>query len=390
MGQGRTAGGRVSRHAVNGGPSRVLFMIDSLGSGGAEQTLVRLVPRLDATAFDTRVAVLQVREDNAAALALEAHGIPVDLVPVERLRSPGSHRSVFTYLRKTKPDVVHTHLEFAHTLGGTYSRVLGIPTVATVHTFAAGRTHREAKRLGLMWWSLRVAHRIVIAPSEAGRRHVVAEGHVTEDKVRVIHNGVDLNEFRPRDNPTLRAQLGVPEDAPVLVTVAVLREGKGIADLLEVFPAVLDRVPGARLMVIGDGEERKRLEERASRSGVGDNITFLGRRKDIADLLACGDVFALPTYGDVLPTVVAEAMGSGLPVVASDVGGLAEMVEHEETGLLHPPGDADALVESYVRLLGDPRLARSYGAAGRARAEELFDLDGQARRLESLYREVTR
>lgn len=366
---------------------RVLFMIDSLGPGGAEQTLQRVVEGIDQTTFEPRVAVLQIREGNPVADQIREVGIPVDVVEVDRLRSPSGHARLLRYLVKVRPQIIHTHLEFSHTLGGIYGRLVGARPIGTVHTFALGAASLERKRMGLMWLSLRRAHVKVIAPSHAAMEHIGSIGRVAPERLLVMHNGVDLHRFRP-DLPArehVREQLGIPPNARVLVVVAVLRKGKGVSDLISAMPEITELVPDVVALIVGDGEERAALARQAETSGMSHRVVFTGSRDDVPALMAAADVLVLPTHKDVLPTVVAEAMGAGLPVIASDVGGLREMVEDTITGILYPAGDTAALVKASVELLDDVVRAEALGAAGRARAGEHFDIRGQINALERLY-----
>lgn len=360
-------------------------MIDSLGYGGAEQTLGRIVPRIDRAAFEVVVVVLQERDDNPVAAMLDRAGVRVDVVPVRRLRSLPDHLRLVRYLARLRPDVIHTHLEFSHSLGGVYGRLLGVPVVATVHTFAEAQSTRDQRRLPVMWWSLRRAHRLVIAPSAAGKSYFSDVGRIPMGKILVMHNGVDLDEFRQSSGAETRGDLGFGREDLMLTAVAVLRREKGLADLIAAVPQILEGVPSARVLIVGDGDDRRRLENLAYESGNGDRITFTGRRTDVDELLAASDVFIHPTHEDVLPTVIAEAMATGLPVVASRVGGIDEMVADGVTGVLYPAGDIDALGEAVLRVVSDEELRSSMAVAARKRAERLFDLGNQVRQLESLY-----
>jgi glycosyltransferase involved in cell wall biosynthesis len=203
-----------------------------------------------------------------------------------------------------------------------------------------------------------------------------------------MHNGVDVDAFRPGDTSarlTTRNDLGVPPEARVMVSVAVLRKPKGLQYLISALSGVVTSVPDAKLVIVGEGDHGSALREQVADLGLSDSVVFTGARSDIADLLAMSDVFVLPTLEDVLPTVVAEAMSAGLPVVASDVGGLPEMVVDGETGYLVPPADVVALSEACSLLLQDQEKARKMGMAGRAVAKERFDARRQAARLDDLY-----
>jgi glycosyltransferase involved in cell wall biosynthesis len=368
---------------------RVLFVIDSLGPGGAERTLRRVVEFFDRSRFECRVAVLQVREGNPVAEEIRDLGVPVDLVRVDRLRSPAGQARFIRYLLSHRPSIIHTHLEFAHTLGGIYGRLIGAKPIGTIHTFALGSASRERKRLGLMWFSLRRAHVKVIAPSRSGMLHAGSAGRIPEGRMMVLHNGVDLESFRPdaSHRARVRAELGLAIDTPLLVTVAVLRKGKGIGDLLAAMPEILESVPDAMTLIVGDGDQRATLERLAAEEGVADRVLFTGSRDDVGALLAASDVFVLPTHEDLLPTVVAEAMATGLPVVASDVGGLRDMVEDGVTGTLYPAGEVPALAEACVEMLADRLRRDSSGRAGRLVAEDKFDIRKHVDALGRLYME---
>lgn len=372
-------------------PLRVLYLIDSLGMGGAERTLATTVDSIAGGLVEPRVCVLQDRDDNPVAETIRAMGVPVDSVPVRRLRDPSALVRLRRYVRSMETQLIHCHLEFAVSLGAPVAVSLGVPAVATVHTFDEPVLDvRESMHQALYRWSLRRANSAVIALSEAARRHIVDVVRLPGRKVRVIYNGVRLDRFAPGDQATrnaTRSLLGVDDERPLVATVSVLRREKGIGDLIEAMPAILERLQ-ARLLVVGDGEDRDRLEGLAAGLGLEDDVRFLGHRDDIPQILAATDLFVLPTRGDMLPTVIAEAMACGLPVVATDVGSVSEMVDDGVTGLLAPPGSPAVLAERLLSLLTDRHRAARLGGAGRRRAEQLFDVRSQASALESLYFEL--
>jgi len=170
------------------------------------------------------------------------------------------------------------------------------------------------------------------------------------------------------------------------VTVARLRPPKDVMTLVR---AIALLPPGsARATVVGDGPERADLAEEVRRLGVEGAVDLVGEREDVADLLAAADVFALPTLSEGLPMSVLEAMAAGLPVVAAAAGGVPELVEDGQTGILVPPGRPDALAAALGRLAADPALRRRLGGAGRRRAEAHFDIEACRRAHVDLYREL--
>lgn len=372
--------------------ARIVLLIDSLGMGGAERLLVTYLQHFDTARFEPRVCALHVRDGNPIANDIRKMGIPVDLVPLRHLREVSGLPRLVQYLRRQRADLLHTQLEFADTVGNVAARIAGIPTVSTQHTFEnPGRGSRAFWRHRLMWWSLRHYCDRIVAVSEAGRRHHIRLGRLAPDKVVTIHGGIDLSPFRDGAEAERRAgreALGVPADAPLLITVAVLRREKGIQHMIEALPQVLQAVPEARYLVVGDGEHRAALEELAGRLGVADRVIFTGLRKDIPDLLAVSDLFVLPTLGDVLPTVLSEAMAARKPIVASRVGGVPEMVEEGRNGLLVEPGDPGQLAAACLRLLRDRPAAQEMGRAGWEIAAERFNVRRQVQRLGDLYQEL--
>jgi glycosyltransferase involved in cell wall biosynthesis len=368
----------------------VLFLIDSLGMGGAERTLATTLHFIDRELVEPRVCVLQERDGNPVAESIREFGIPVDTVPVKRLRDLSAPVRLRRYVRRHRIDLIHCHLGFAVSIGGPVGASLGIPVVATNHTFnepAPGS--RESYRMAVHRWSLRNMHASVIAVSEAGRRHVVETVPLAGDKVRVVYNGVDIDRFDaidPSTRTTIRSGFGIPAESPLVTTVSVLRPEKGIADLLEAMTLILESAPDTHLLVVGDGEDRERLVRLTASLSLDDRVRFAGHRDDVPQILAASDVFVLPTLGDVLPTSVAEAMAAGLPVVASDVGGLAEMVEDGVTGFLVPPGSPTGIADRCLVLINDPPQRELLGNRGRDRAVERFDVRRQTATLVSLYR----
>jgi glycosyltransferase involved in cell wall biosynthesis len=293
-------------------------------------------------------------------------------------------------VQDTSPDVIHTQLEFADILGSIAGSRLDIPTIATIHTLDRPRPwSREAARFRVMAWTLRRRSQRVIAVSESARRHVLRKAGLRKRRTITIHNGINLTRFLETDQATrhrARDELGFAPDAQVVATVAVLRKPKGIDDMLEALPALLNNHPQLRYLVVGDGPHRADLVAKAAALGVHKSVHFAGRRADVAEMLAAADIFVLPSLTEALPTVVIEAMAVGLPVVATTVGGIPELVEHGITGILVPPANPVRLSEAIGRLLGSPRQRHAMGLTGRRLAIDRFSIERQASRLADEYR----
>ena len=185
--------------------------------------------------------------------------------------------------------------------------------------------------------------------------------------------------------PQVRRALGIPADAPLLGTVSRLVPVKGLIHLVAAIPEILRRCPRAHLALAGDGEERELLAAQAAALSVADRVHFLGFRDDVPAVIGALDLFVLPSLNEGLGKVLVAAMALGVPIVATKVGGVPEVVEDGRQGLLVPPADPAALAKAAITLLEDRAAAAAMGAAGRARAER-FSADVMLARLAALYR----
>ena len=210
-----------------------------------------------------------------------------------------------------------------------------------------------------------------VTPAEYCRRELLAYGYFGPDRIRTIPNAVRIPPDDPEAAERIRAEFGLA-DAQVMVVTSRLHEMKGHRFLLEALNDLRGDFPRARLLIVGEGTERPRLEERVESLSLGDIVTFTGFRTDVLDILRAADLFVLPSLLEGLPYTGLEAMASGLPVVATSVDGLPEAVLDGETGLLVPPSDAGALRDALARLLSDAALADRLGSGGRERGRDHF------------------
>jgi glycosyltransferase involved in cell wall biosynthesis len=228
-----------------------------------------------------------------------------------------------------------------------------------------------------------------VAVSEFARHEYLEDFGLYPSKVVTIHNGIDVERFRARPGmrAAARSELGIPPSVPLAITVAVLRGPKGIDDMLAAMPAAVERIPDLHYLVVGEGPARHDLERLVSEHGLDDRVIFAGNRSDVPGMLSAADVFVLPSHTEALPTAVAEAMAAGLPVVATRVGGIPEMVDRD-TGILVEPGDRCGLAIAVGDILAASDMGRSLGERGAQRAEQHFEIRRQARQLVSEYRKL--
>jgi glycosyltransferase involved in cell wall biosynthesis len=231
----------------------------------------------------------------------------------------------------------------------------------------------------------------VVGVGAAVRQALIANEGLPARRVEVLYNGIDVDAFAAApDRAAARRELGVGLDDFVLLQVARLDYLKDHATAVRTLARVVKQVPRARLVLVGDGPERPGIENLIRELNVGDAVRFLGLRKDVDRLLHGADLFLLTSVSEGIPLTVIEAMAAGLPVVATDVGGLREVVADGLTGLLAPAKGDAGLAACVARLAGDAELRRAMGAAGRARAKDHFDEPRMAAEYGRIYRELCR
>lgn len=370
----------------------IIWLIDSLGPGGAEQLMPAMMKRFKDVGFNIRVCVLQTRAGNPIAADLKRIGLPVDLIPVPNLRYPLNLFRILRYFRFHRPQLVHTQLEFSDILGTLAARILGIPSVSTIHILdKSAEKKSKAMRLKLRWFMLEKFCSRIIAVSEKTRSHHLKTGGLDPKKVITVYNGIDISRFtetHESDITKTKQVLHLPLDNRIIITVAVLREPKGIQYMIQALPKILEQIPDIHYLVVGDGAYGTILKDLSASLSVQDHITFAGHRTDIPNLLACSDIFVLPTLGDALPTVLIEALAAGKPIVASNVGGVPEIIENGVNGVLVPPGDPPSLADACLQLLKNKKQASQMVLAGGQTVWQRFNVDAQIEQLSKIYEEL--
>ena len=365
---------------------RVAFVIDTLTWGGAETLLADALAALAGTGVEASVTYLKDLHGSPMAAQLRRAGHEPVLVAMTALASPSTVRRLRAGLRDLRPDVVHTHLGYADLLGGIAARSLGIPVVSTLHVMEWERTGREGVKQQLFARARRHAAARVIAVSEAGRAAYLATGWDRPGHVVTVHNGI-ARAGCPGSGDAVRRRLGLAPDDRVVAMVTVLRRGKGHDVAAQAVARLRERDPRVRLLVCGEGPDRDMVA--AALAPLAEGAVMAGHVDDVLEVLDAVDVLVHPTHVDAFPTTLIEAAAAGVPVVATAVGGVPEIVADGETGVLvAAPPRADAFAAALEPLLADPELRRAYGARAAARFAEHFSGEAWARRLRAVYDEV--
>lgn len=374
----------------------VLFVIDALWVGGSERSLVEMLPRLEQEGLDGKVVVLRRRREGVEG------ELPPDRIRVLAARSfSGRVRKLRRVLREERPAVVHSSLFLANLV--TRFAAVGLP-VKVVNSLVS--TPYDAARRAdprVSGWRLRlvqlldaVTGRLLVdrfhAVSHAAAAAAVRDQAIPGHRITVVPRGRDperLGTPGPGRRRRVRDLLGLPAGVPVVVSVGRQDYPKGQDDLLEAVARLTGDYPDLILLVAGrSGSLTAALEHRAATSELAGRIRFLGHRDDVPDLLAAADVFAFPSRFEGYPGAVLEAMALGLPVVASDIPPVREIVQPEVTGLLVPPRNPQALAEALHRLLQDRTGAARLGERGRRRFLERHTLDSSIPPMARFYRSL--
>ncbi|HZK67405.1 MAG TPA: glycosyltransferase family 4 protein, partial [Chloroflexota bacterium] len=365
---------------------RILHLITSLDMGGAQKHLLAVVKGLRDRGHQADVAFFKnptLADDFAATGAevidLHAPGTldPTLLPRLARLLASGRY------------DILHTHLLKADSYGALAGALARTPVVlASKHNDEAALRN---PLVGLVHGSLsRLDQRVVVLSDYVGR-YVAERGRVDRARIQRVYYGLPpISPAGPEDGLRVRVELGIPLEAPLVLTVGRLTEQKGLTHLLEAMAIVLRRLPEARLLVVGDAQDGREEYKQSLLAlhqslGLGDRVIFTGVRPDVPALMRAADLFTMASLWEGFGLVFLEAMAAGKPVVATRVSAVPEVVADGVTGLLVPPADPPAMAEAMAALLSDPERARSMGEAGLVRLRDNFSEEKMVDSLEKLY-----
>jgi glycosyltransferase involved in cell wall biosynthesis len=387
---------------MNGDGRIVVTELMATGAGGGAQVHVQnLVERLPRQRFDVEVVTLS---DGPAVRRIQASGTHVQVV--DEPDDAAAFDAVLRLLEARPPDILHNHMFRAEVIGTEAAFQLpglGLPKPYVVSTVHSSRIRNAEDQALLRRLTPRMDR--LIAVSRAIVAKLVAEGR-TPARVDLIYNGVDLQRYEFTEACcTLPEEYGFPEGTPLVGVVARLEPEKGHATLIEAWPQVLAHIPEARLLIIGEGSQRANLEAIADSLGLlgeecsgdrcvgtrgarpGAKVLFTGLRDDVPQVTAALDVAVLPSYREAQGLAILEAMALRRPVVATQVGGVPEMIENGRTGLLVPPRDAAALGAAITRLLTNHPLADMLARAGHDFVHANFSVEHMVDAVSAIYEE---
>jgi len=360
-------------------PTRVLYLSHAFAVGGAEEMVLNLVRHLPPQYVP---AVACIHEAGPIGLEIERTGVPFKVLGLKPgVLRPFDVLRLRDFLYECQPDIVHTFLLTGSLYGRFAAMMARVPVVigTEVNVYEKKRTlHALAER-----WLMRDTD-AVVASAESVRDFYIRQVKADPAKVEVIYNAVDwaqLQATMSRDE--MRASVDVPTDAPLLTIIARLTEQKGHRILLDAL--VRPDLAHARLLVVGDGPLRQALERQAANLGLSPRVRFVGARRDLGNILAATDAFVMPSFWEGLPLAMVLAMGAGVPVVATRVAGIPEVVQDGVTGLLVTPGDSGELGAALARVVNDDTTRVLLGQAARTFVGPRFGVDGYVQSVTALY-----
>jgi glycosyltransferase involved in cell wall biosynthesis len=365
----------------------VLYLMPWLIVGGAENQVVQLLRFMDRKRF--RPVTCCIREPGSLTEEVEALGITtycLGMRPKYGYQVVAAVKKILEIVRKERIEILQA-MEFnARVLGTIAAKLAGVPVnLAAEHYTGEWREpvfKKVTKRLTVPFIDR------VICVAESQRDYLVRDRGFPPEKIEVIHNGIDLAKFDPRAPARLRkSDFSIPEDSPVVGIVAALRPEKAHHIFLKAAKRIAEKSGNARFMIVGDGERRGELERLARELGIAEKTVFTGVRKDVPEVLRLMDVTVLSSYPvvETFPVSLLEAMAMEVPVVATAVSGIPEMVDDGVNGFLTPVGDDEALAGAVSRLLADPAMARRMGALGRKKVAENFTIQRTAEKTQDFY-----
>jgi glycosyltransferase involved in cell wall biosynthesis len=361
----------------------VMHVFDNFGLGGAQRIFLTTASQIRRDRFQVIVCCL----GEPGILVPEAAAQELHAIALRRLQASNDWGTVWALARLMRQQGVHVVQSFLYSRASLYARLAarmaGVPVVIAIEVGPAGR--RPLKKR-LADGVLRVFTDHFIALSQATKAQTIALQGVLPDRVSVIYPGVDPSRFEVAESrDSIRQSLSIPADAPVIGTVARLDPVKGHVYLLEAMPIVLKPFPRAYLVLVGAGPADDELRRRAKELGLAQAIVFTGARRDVPRLLHAMDVFVLPSLREGFGFALLEAMTCRVPIVATRVGGIPEVVGNGHSGILVPAADPVALGEAVIRLLQDDDLREAMGRAGYEQVMAQFTAQRAANETEQLY-----
>ncbi len=372
--------------------NNILFYTDTPFTGGAEKHIHLLAKKLIKDGYHVRLVCSNSKKLDPWCSEMKKDGIQIIRLKVSHKHDPRHYLQLKKILQKETPDLLHLHLwnpgscRYAFWAGMKKN----VPIVTTEHDpFLLTGLKKNIKRRALS----RTSHSITV--SEANLKQMLAWYPQLKNKVSVIHNGIDLEAFEKelfhfstQEKQKIRSQLfGAGPDDTVLLTIAALHPRKGLKYLLRAMKKIAEQKNNTKLVIVGEGPEKNDLIKLSEKLKIREKVKFLGHQENIPKLLKSSDLFVLPSVKEAFGLVLLEAMAAQLPVVATKVGGIPEIVDDRKTGFLVQPKDYDALAQTILALLNNRPLMEKLAFLGHHKVKQ-FDIRTMVEKTKKVYHNV--
>lgn len=365
----------------------ILLAVPELKTGGTENQVILLASGLRQRGFDARILCLF--QKGMLAAAAESRAVPVTSLDLPYGWNRNTLWRIYSWLKSERPAVFHSFLFGFDFFALAPARLAGVPVTLSARRGRAlshwnKKRHRWIEKLGNLFSDQ------VVANSLEGARWAMANEKISSAKVKTIYNGIETGRFENLSaSAGLRREFGIPQNAPLIGTVANFSPEKGYDILLDAAKDVLKSWPGVWFLFVGGGPLLEVMKKKAAGLNRGNQIIFAGMRQDAVNLLACFDIFALSSILEACPNAILEAMALAKPIVASSTGGIPEeMIEPGREGLLVPSDNPLALSKALLELLQNPAKGCEFGQAAHTKVREKFSFEKMIGQYENLYRSL--
>ncbi|MDP3789586.1 MAG: glycosyltransferase [Candidatus Omnitrophota bacterium] len=365
--------------------ARVVHVITDLDIGGAELMLLKILRNSDMNLYDH--LVISLKPKGKVAKGIEAAGIRVVSLNMKWYNFPLSLGRLYRIFKTEKPDIVHNYLFHAELAGRICGRMAGVPVV--ISSLRSVDVGSDFRRL-LLRLTDNLADAVTAVSEKVAYEHV-NKNITKKEKVKVIYNGLEPARVeRKAGKDEIRRRHGILPAEYLVLSVGNLRPVKGYSFVFDAVKMLKERGRDVKLLIVGGGNYRRNLEAEAMDKGIRDKIVFSGEREDVSDFLSMADAFVMASLWEGLPNSLLEAMQAGLPVIATKVGGIPEVVRHNENGLLVDPKDGRALADAIESMIKDEALGRRLAQSAKSYVEEKFDIRKTVAETEKLYEGLLR
>ncbi len=361
---------------------KLLHLISRIDIGGAERQLLNLVTGLDKEKYDICVGYFE--GNGELKKEFQESGIETKKFRFSGFWDIRIWWRLYQDMKANRYDIVHTHGFKADLWGAIAGRLSGVPTIiSTIHN---QEQYLKNPIIGLLEkWIIAPIDDTIIVVSEGVKRFLIKTSGVSEEKIRKIYYGINPEDTKVDKGKDIREELGINNDAPLIGCIGRLVEQKGHKYLIRAAGKVIEEFPEAKFLVAGKGKLEKNLKKLARKINLNSNIIFTGFRTDIYSIIDQLDLIVMPSLWEGFGLIFLEAMALGKPIIATDVGGIPEVVKDKETGILISARDPEALAEAIIHLLKNDSLAARMGERGKLTIRERFPLSKMVKDTDLIY-----